>query len=437
WALRQVREGFSTAPAPPASREQPPPPPGPAPDASLAAAASAPWLVAVLGLPLLLGAAEKVLRGRGAAAAAAARAGAHARTAPVAALLAGVAGMGGEGEAEVWGLLMRVLAEALGGGAGGGGGGGGRAAASEGAAAALGQQQQHHQQQRQEGGGGAAVAAGEAATPAGDGALLRFSATLLAFYLQGCGAHGCWVLYDTPPEGRQAAGGGGGAGGQRRAAAAGVRGVFPQPRWPGPMPVRPPACVAGTGAVAGAQQQPQQQRPAFVTAGCVPVVALRTLVWLQRYTAAYGGTHGAAGDVGAEEGEAGVWRDVERMCAAFVGSPLGGVMLGWLGGGGEARDVEEEAEKQGLMALVGRALGQGLSMPPKLQQEVTALVAQGMAPRPGQRQQQPEPQRPEPQQRRQQGQARQQLEGQRWGALGGGEQEGDGAHGAPPKRVRV
>ncbi|GIL55944.1 hypothetical protein Vafri_11405 [Volvox africanus] len=240
---------------------------------------------------------------------------------------------------------------------------------------------------------------------------LRFTATFLAAYLRQCGLLGSWVLYGADDgdaamggvEGRGLKGCQGqmsvGCGGWRSRPAGAVSLRTPVPLW-----FSPP----GDGCSDGRRRW-QQQTSRGEVAGCIPAVALRSLVWIQTYGKIFGNAavNRDDDDAGAAEGNGSggrdrdYWLDVLRVCTAFISSGLGKAMVeGWAaacdaGGGGPgpadgglARprmrtapgDLAALWDEAAMLRLTLRALDQGLHLPRQLMVDQAALLLRHMAP---------------------------------------------------------
>ncbi|KXZ46372.1 hypothetical protein GPECTOR_44g49 [Gonium pectorale] len=248
---------------------------------------------------------------------------------------------------------------------------------------------------------------------------VRFSATLLVAFLRHCAALGRWVLFGKAPEQHT----------QLQLAAG--------PTWPEPLPFS----VSGAGEASAPPLQAAAapwaaQRRRQEAAGSVPVAALQTLLWIERYAAAFapaaparrgggcagtgdsrrsGGTAGNGDKEEADEEDGACWLDVARVCLAFRSSSLGAALLAQLeesgqlrlggrnhgimgavcfggpggcgsgvaergGGGGGGRCAQPDGwDASAATRLAERALRQGLGMPPQLVREQAALLARCLA----------------------------------------------------------
>ncbi|KAG2486342.1 hypothetical protein HYH03_015046 [Edaphochlamys debaryana] len=252
--------------------------------------------------------------------------------------------------------------------------------------------------------------------------VVRASATLLAAYLRHCTALGRWVLYDTTWPSSDAphpAIGGGYApraitcGAPPRPPAAGALGPG---GWPIAAPLGAPMAVSGGSAAAGPAAGPRfKGQPPGEAAGCLPLAALATAAWIERYAQAFG-DHASAGggavsgcgrDADGDAGsgaDGGCLRDALAACAAFRRSGLGRVLEAELqrlgpasssgravgaGGpagaaaGGEAAGGGGQGSgwwaDEGVMVLLTlRSLRQGLPPPPRLCREQAVLIARHM-----------------------------------------------------------
>ncbi|EFJ43633.1 hypothetical protein VOLCADRAFT_96188 [Volvox carteri f. nagariensis] len=239
---------------------------------------------------------------------------------------------------------------------------------------------------------------------------LRFTATFLGSYLRQCSLLGSWVLYNTD-DNIQTGGGndgdddGGGRNGRvdisARCGTASRPPAAGSTAWPAPYPVwvSPPVDVG--------ERRRRQQPPA---AGCVPAVALRCLVWIQKYDEVFVENDG--GDGGEErsgtrvDDDRSCWADVRRVCGAFSSSGLGKAMLEALAascsGSGTSKSnsssgrgkriglmqgcaapsggAEAMWDEVAMLRLTVRALEQGLQLPSKLMEEEATLLLRHMAP---------------------------------------------------------
>ncbi|GIM16922.1 hypothetical protein Vretimale_19493 [Volvox reticuliferus] len=240
---------------------------------------------------------------------------------------------------------------------------------------------------------------------------LRFTATFLAAYLRQCGLLGSWVLYSADDD-QEAMGDveGGGLEGCRKqmsavhAALRSPPGTAASRRAPVPIWFSPPIDGCNDG-----RRRWQQQASWGEVAGCIPSVALRSLVWIQKYGEIFGkAAVGCNGDdAGAAQGDCSrghdrdYWLDVLRVCTAFTSTRLGMAMMEGLaaacdaGGGGTGAadrglarprtrnapgDIAALWDEAAMLRLTLRALDQGQHLPRQLMVDQAALLLRHMAP---------------------------------------------------------